>query len=153
MKHWLQLTALLLVLAVLVSCAKAEETPAWQGTLPNSGVVMTVSGGEVAESETFWCPDNRRHWQETCLLTAPHSVTLTWQGVSPEQVSIAFANPDRDGFVPETDSDLIEKVDYTPCVTADGALQYRIDTAYCFIITVSTERGTDFFLLDCRREI
>lgn len=147
-------TALLLALLCLCACTQQEMEPAWQTTLPNTGVTMSVAGGEVTESTTLlYPPEDGSSPQEVCLLTVPAVTTLTWDGVQSENVTIGFAYAWETSYKDYRTSEPIEKVDYLPLDSDDGTLCYRFDTAYSFLITVTTDQGTDQFVLDCRRDI
>nr|WP_317399007.1 hypothetical protein [uncultured Gemmiger sp.] len=146
--------AVLLVSVLLCACTKEETTPTWQTTLPNTGVALTISGGEVTESTTRLFPDDgtQNYWEEP-LLTVPAVTTLTLEGVQEEDVRIAFVFAWDNCYRVYDTSEPIVKVDYTQLDSPEGTLQYRFDTSYCFIVTVTTEQGTDEFILDCRRDI
>ena len=44
------------------------------------------------------------------------------------------------------------KLDYIFTETADGALQYQLDTVYNYEFIITTETGTDDFLVICEQE-
>lgn len=148
-------TSVLLVLAFLCACTQRETEPTWQTTLPNTGVTLSVAGGDVTESTTLLYPpvDGSAPPEEVCLLSVPAVATLTWEGVQAENVTVGFAYAWDEAYKDYRTSEPIEKVDYVPLDAEEGSLCYRFDTAYSFLITVTTEQGTDHFVLDCRRDI
>lgn len=153
MKRMACLAAGVFAVVMLAGCGQESSAPVWTGTLENTGVVMTVTGASVAESTAFWYQDEDSDGEELLLLTAEDVVKLCWQGLQPENVEVAFATPDEGVYYADSEYDTIEKVDYVPLDGEEGVLAYRFDTAYSFIVTVTTEQGTDRFLLDARRDI
>ncbi len=155
MKRLLCLVLSVLLPAVfLCGCKKQEPEVTWQTTLPNTGVTMTVAGGEVTQSTTLLYPDDgtQNCWEEP-LLTVPAVPTLTWEGVEPEDVQIVFVFAWDNCYRVYKTSSPIDKVDYCLEDSEPGTVRYRFDTSYCFMITVTTEQGSDEFILDCRRDI
>ena len=148
-------TSVLLLLVLLCACTPQETEPAWQTTLPNTGVQLSVSGGTVTESITLLYPPvvGSAPPEDVCLLSVPAVATLTWEGVQPENVTVGFAYAWDESYKDYRTSEPIKKVDYLPLDAEEGSLCYRFDTAYSFLITVTTEQGTDRFVLDCRRDI
>lgn len=151
-----RMACLLLAVAALflVSCRRSNPTPTWEGVLENSGAALKISGAEVMDSITTMYPDDGsdNSW-EVRLLTASDVPTLTWENTEAVEVTIAFAYAWDNCYRIYNTSEPIEKVDYVPLDTEEGSLCYRFDTAYSFLITVTTEQGTDQFVLDCRRDI
>lgn len=149
------MTVLLLALFCLCACTQQEPEPTWQTTLPNTGVTLSIAGGEVTVSTTQLYPtvDGSAPPEEVCLLSVPAVATLTWEGVQAENVKIGFAYAWDTAYKDYRTSEPIEKVDYVPLDAEEDSLCYRIDTAYSFLITVTTDQGTDRFVLDCRRDI
>lgn len=149
----LALTVLLITL-LLGGCTQKETEPSWQTTLPNTGVVLTIAGGTVEQTTTELFPDDgtQNSWEEP-LLSIPAVPTLTLEGAQAENVQIAFVYAWEDSYRVYNTSTPIEKVDYCPLDSEQGTVRYRFDTAYSFIITITTEQGTDEFILDCRRDI
>lgn len=146
--------AVLAMVSVLSACKKQTTETAWKTTLPNTGVTMTVDGGEVMQSTTLLYPDDGTSdaWEEP-LLTIPAVATLTWEGIQPEDLQIAFVYAWDGCYRVYDTSSPIDRVDYRLLESESDTLRYRFDTAYCFIITVTTQQGTDEFILDCRRDI
>ena len=69
-------------------------------------------------------------------------------------MDLRFALPDtgrRPAFITTTLPS--EKIDYVLTAGEDGSLQYRLDTAYSFALTVTTAEGSDTLIIDCRREL
>lgn len=150
-------TACLAVLAFaalwMTGCGRESTEPTWTGTLENTGVSMTAWGGAVSESAATLYPEEGSEGEELLLLTAEDVVTLSWEEVQPEDIAIAFVRPEDGSYREYSESDPIEKVDYVPLETEESSLQYRFDTAYSFVITVTTEQGTDRILLEVHRKI
>lgn len=151
-----RMACLLLAVTVLflVSCRRSDPAPTWEGTLEKSGAVLTISGAEVTDSVTTMYPDDGANntW-EVRLLTVSDAPTLTWANTDSAEVTIAFAYAWDNCYRMYNTSEPIERVDYVPLDAEEGSLCYRFDTAYSFLITVTTEQGTDQFVLDCRRDI
>lgn len=141
-----------LLLTLLCGCEKQGSEPAWQTTLPNTGVKLTVSGGEVTESTTTIYSDTQGV-REIRLLTIPAVPTLCWEGIEAENITIDFAYAWDGCYKEYHTSEPIEKVDYCLVGSAEGAVSYRFDTSYSFTLTVTTEQGQDELILDCRRGI
>lgn len=152
MKSVTRPVVLLAAALLLVSCGKADTTPTWEGTLPATGVAMSASGCEVIESSALWFQEEDGEGQTLCLLTAAGTPTLDWEGVTEDAVTVTFVEPTENGYLTYSESEPIEKVDYTPCRWDGMTLEYRFDTVYSFLITVTTPDGTDRFLLDTRRD-
>lgn len=155
MKRLICLVLTVLTSVSLLSACK-QQTPeaTWQTTLPNTGVTMTVAGGEVTQATTLLYPDDgtQNSWEEP-LLSVPAVTTLTWEGVEAEDITVAFVYAwDNCYRVYDTSSPIV-KVDYRQEDSEPGTVRYRFDTSYCFIITVTTQQGQDEFILDCRRDI
>ena len=68
-------------------------------------------------------------------------------------MDLRFALPDTDGVRFYNDNLPAEKIDYVLTAGEDGSLQYRLDTAYSFALTVTTAEGSDTLIIDCRREL
>ena len=87
------------------------------------------------------------------LLRCDGVALLTITGAGAEQVDLRFALPDTDGVRFYNDNLPSEKIDYVLTAGEDGSLQYRLDTAYSFALTVTTAEGSDTLIIDCRREL
>lgn len=142
-----------LVVALLCGCAEKASEQTRQTTLANSGVTLTVSGREVSESTATWFSRDSSVSREVCLFTAPDITTIDFGNISADAVTVDFVWPIPGGYMEYDLGDPIEKVDYCPLDTEEGTLRYRFDTAYSFCITITTEQGTDWVLLDCCREV
>lgn len=146
--------AMALMLTLLCGCQKQTTEPSWQTTLPNTGVTLTVSGGEVTESTTTIYSDSEPQvTREISLLTIPAVPTLSWAGIDAENITIDFAYAWDGCYKEYHTSEPIEKVDYRLVDSAEGTVSYRFDTSYSFTLTVTTEQGQDELILDCRRGI
>lgn len=152
MKSVIRPAVLLAAALFLVSCEKADTAPVWEGTLPETGIPLTVSGCEVAESSALWFQEEGGEGQTLCLLTVTGTPTLDWEGVAEDAVTVTFVEPIENGYLTYSESEPIEKVDYTPCRWDSRTLEYRFDTSYSFLVTVTTPDGTDRILLDIHRD-
>lgn len=137
--------------AVLLLCAcapRVDPTPVWQTILPGSGAGLTIANCAVEETTT---PGDGQ--ASLPLLCCDGVALLTITGVGAEQVDLRFALPDTDGVRFYNDNLPAEKIDYVLTAGEDGSLQYRLDTAYSFALTVTTAEGSDTLIIDCRREL
>ena len=137
--------------AVLLLCAcapRVDPTPVWQTILPGSGAGLTIANCAVEETTT---PGDGQ--ASLPLLRCDGVALLTITGVGAEQVDLRFALPDTDGVRFYNDNLPSEKIDYVLTAGEDGSLQYRLDTAYSFALTVTTAEGSDTLIIDCRREL
>lgn len=135
--------------AVLLLCAcapRVDPTPVWQTILPGSGAGLTIANCAVEETTT---PGDGQ--VSLPLLRCDGVALLTITGA--EQVDLRFALPDTDGVRFYNDNLPAEKIDYVLTAGEDGSLQYRLDTAYSFALTVTTAEGSDTLIIDCRREL
>lgn len=135
--------------AVLLLCAcapRVDPTPVWQTILPGSGAGLTIANCAVEETTT---PGDGQ--ASLPLLRCDGVALLTITGA--EQVDLRFALPDTDGVRFYNDNLPSEKIDYVLTAGEDGSLQYRLDTAYSFALTVTTAEGSDTLIIDCRREL
>ena len=135
--------------AVLLLCAcapRVDPTPVWQTILPGAG--LTIANCAVEETTT---PGDGQ--ASLPLLRCDGVALLTITGVGAEQVDLRFALPDTDGVRFYNDNLPAEKIDYVLTAGEDGSLQYRLDTAYSFALTVTTAEGSDTLIIDCRREL
>ena len=137
--------------AVLLLCAcapRVDPTPVWQTVLPGSGAGLTIANCAVEETTT---PVDGQ--ASLPLLRCDGVALLTITGAGAEQVDLRFALPDTDGVRFYNDNLPAEKIDYVLTAGEDGSLQYRLDTAYSFALTVTTAEGSDTLIIDCRREL
>ena len=135
--------------AVLLLCAcapRVDPTPVWQTVLPGSGAGLTIANCAVEETTT---PGDGQ--ASLPLLRCDGVALLTITGA--KQVDLRFALPDTDGVRFYNDNLPSEKIDYVLTAGEDGSLQYRLDTAYSFALTVTTAEGSDTLIIDCRREL
>lgn len=137
------------VLLLLCACApRVDPTPVWQTVLPGSGAGLTIANCAVEETTT---PGDGQ--ASLPLLRCDGVALLTITGAGAEQVDLRFALPDNDGVRFYNDNLPAEKIDYVLTAGEDGSLQYRLDTAYSFALTVTTAEGSDTLIIDCRREL
>ena len=134
---------------LLFACApRVDTTPVWQTVLPGSGAGLTIANCAVEETAT---PGDGQ--ASLPLLRCDGVALLTITGAGAEQVDLRFALPDTDGVRFYNDNLPAEKIDYVLTAGEDGSLQYRLDTAYSFALTVTTAEGSDTLIIDCRREL
>lgn len=153
-QFFLHLAALLLPLCLLAGCARTPDlTPVWQDTLPGSGAGITLANCTLIENtevDYIFSRDDQ-DWKTRLLLITTPSPVLTLTGVTADQVELRFAEQiDKlylgyDKVLPQ------EKLDYIFTETADGALQYQLDTITAYEVIVTTDAGTDDFLILCQQ--
>ena len=137
--------------AVLLLCAcapRVDPTPVWQTVLPGSGAGLTIANCAVEETTT---PGDGQ--ASLPLLRCDGVALLTITGAGAEQVDLRFALPDTDGVRFYNDNLPSEEIGDVLTAGEDGSLQYRLDTAYSFALTVTTAEGSDTLIIDCRREL
>ena len=133
--------ALLLSLALLTGCARTPDmTPVWQETLPGSGAKATLSNCTLQDEREVDYIYSRedQDWKTRPALFTTTSPVLTLTGAD------LYLGYDR--VMPQP------KLDYIFTETADGALQYQLDTVYNYEFIITTETGTDDFLVICEQE-
>ncbi len=145
------LPTIVLALLLCACVGGGGKAVVWQEVLPQSDVELSVSGCELEAGDTLYTPPDSDAPVSVLLLRADDIALLTLDGDA--EMQIAFASPKEDGYGLYTKTTPIEKVDYVPLTGEEGQQQYRFDTAYCFVVTVTTEAGTDTLILDCRREV
>ncbi|MCI6385669.1 MAG: hypothetical protein SPH66_06205 [Gemmiger sp.] len=156
MKHTiLHPAALLLPLALLAGCARTPDmTPVWQKTLPGSGAKATLSNctlRDETEVDYIYSREDQNWKKYPALFTTPSPV-LTLTGVTADQVELRFSEQIADLYLGYDRVMPQPKLDYIFTETADGALQYQLDTVYNYEFIVTTETGTDDFLIICEQE-
>lgn len=153
MKRISRWTALLIAVLLLCSCTKTDLTPTWEGTLPNTETAMTIAGCEASETTAMWHSKDGQDSQELVALMVPGSATVSLQGVEEENLTIVFVTPVEDGYQEYDLSEPIKEVDYCRQESPEEFVQYRFDTAYSFMLAVTTDSGTDRLILDFSREV
>ena len=73
-------------------------------------------------------------------------------GVTADQVELRFSEEIADLYLGYDRVMPQPKLDYIFTETADGALQYQLDTVYNYEFIITTETGTDDFLVICEQE-
>ena len=138
--------ALLLPLALLTGCARTPDmTPVWQETLPGSGAKATLSNCTLQDEREVDYIYSRedQDWKTRPALFTTASPVLTLTGVTADQVELRFS---------EEIADLYLGYDRVMPQPADGVLQYQLDTVYNYEFIITTETGTDDFLVICEQE-
>lgn len=147
--------ALLLSLALLAGCARTPDlTPVWQKTLPGSGAGATLANCTLLdETEVDYIYERSdQDWKKRpALVTTPNPV-LTLTGVTEDQVELRFSEQIADLYLGYDRVTPQPKLDYIFTETEEGALQYQLDTLYNYEFIITTEQGTDDFLVICRQE-
>lgn len=77
---------------------------------------------------------------------------LTLTGVTADQVELRFSEKIADLYLGYDRVMPQPKLDYIFTETADGVLQYQLDTVYNYEFIITTETGTDDFLVICEQE-
>lgn len=148
----------LLAVVLLTGCAtQATEnmTPVWQTDLPNTGVHMEVSNAELLSADPVYYAPTREdafygRMELIPAVQADGAPTVTFYGVTADEVNLIYKESIGDLYV---DYDLMLpqiKLDYVETETADG-VSYRLDTAYNFEFTVTTQQGSDSYLVISHR--
>ena len=156
MKHAiLHPAALLLPLALLTGCARTPDmTPVWQKTLPGSGAEASLSNCTLRdETEVNYIYSREdQNWKKYPALFTTPSPVLTLTGVTADQVELRFSEQIADLYLGYDSVMPQPKLDYIFTETADGALQYQLDTVYNYELIVTTDAGLDDFLIICEQE-
>lgn len=146
-----------LCLLVLGGCAssRVDTTPVWSQQLPETGVQMELSNCDFLGEEPVYYTldrDSTEKWSEKPALQTSGVPVVTLRGVTEDEVELRFVeNIDTlylyyDKVMPQPNLDYIETE------TADGSLQYRLDTVYNFEFVITTPDGTDTMILTCQRD-
>ena len=146
-----------LCLLVLGGCASApvDTTPVWSEQLPETGVQMELSNCELLGEEPVYYTldrDSTEKWREKPALQTKGVPVVTLWGVTEDEVELRYVeNIDTlylyyDRVMPQHD------LDYIKTETADGGLQYRLDTVYNFEFVITTPDGTDTMIITCERD-
>lgn len=152
-----RLIALVAALFLLCGCqGKVDLEPVWSRDL-SGGASVSVSNCAVTEETALYRGEGETEARELPLIRAEGLPVLSVSGAEHENVTIDYCmEQETGGYGPAEKYDVVthtkEGVDYI--VTAeDGVTHYRIDTIYNFYICVTTEEGSDEFLLVCHRNI
>ncbi len=153
-KHILAVLALVLSLLLCGCSGKSDLTPVWEKTFSSSGVTATLANCTVTETTTDFWPEDGGTAQTLPLITAADGIPyLCLSGVEEEDVTVRFAAPHETGYRLYDLMDPFPKTDYQIQELSDGILQLRMDTVYNFWITVTTDQGSDSFVLICSRKV
>ena len=145
-----------LTAALLSGCARtADTTPVWQTDLPNTGVHMALSNAEIlSDGDALYAHTREDSYAGNYLdlpaVQAEGTPVVTFYGVTADEVSLVFLEDIGELFV---DYDRVKpqiKLDYVLNENADS-VSYKLDTAYNFEFTVTTEKGSDTYLVVSRR--
>lgn len=150
------LTALALaVVLLLCGCSKTPDLdPVWEKYFAASGVTATLANCIVTEATTEFWQEEGGSSETLPLITAADGIPyLCLSGVGEEDVTVRFATQYETGYRLYDLMDPFPKTDYQVENLADGTLQLRMDTVYNFWITVTTDQGSDSFVLVCTRDI
>ena len=150
------LSAAVLMTAVLGGCAQSvDTTPVWQTDLPNTGVHMELSNAEIVSDGGVMYAHTRedadaQNYQDMSAVQAEGAPVVTFSGVTADEVSLVFLESIGELFV---DYDRVNpqiKLDYVLTENADS-VSYKLDTAYNFAFTVTTDKGSDTYLVVSKR--
>lgn len=145
-----------LTAALLGGCAQSvDRTPVWETDLPNTGVHMEVSNAEILGDGGALYAHTREEafvgsYEDLSAVQAEGAPVVTFYGVTADEVSLVFLEDIGELFV---DYDRVKpqiKLDYLLTENADS-VSYKLDTAYNFEFTVTTEQGSDNYLVVSKR--
>lgn len=149
--------ALLLALCpsvLLAGCAKTPDlTPVWQQTLPGTGAQLTLANAALNQTQEVDYINDRsdQDWKKRPALFTTPSPVITLTGVDADQVELRFSEQIADLYLGYDKVMPQPKLDYIFTETADGALQYQLDTIYNYEFIITTDTGTDDFLVVCQQ--
>lgn len=143
-RRFLCLAAALMML--LTACGAQDTAPALQLTLSDTGVTAAFYGCTVEEATTDFRMDDAQTPETACLYAADGRPDLCLSGVTAEEVEVRFAEPYEAGMRLYTGNTPVEKLDYTLSAGEDG-VSIRFKTVYYYLITVTTDAGTDRFVV------
>lgn len=143
-QRFLCLAAALLML--LTACNAQDTEPTLQVTLPQSGVVMDFYGCDVTEATTDLWMDTEQTPETAAMYCSDGRPELRLEGVQEEDVEVRFAEPYETGMRLYTANYIMPKLDYKMTVEEDG-LFIQLKTVYYYLITVTTDSGTDRFVV------
>ena len=148
-RRFLCLAAALMLL--LSACGAQDTNPALQLTLPGTGAAATFYGCDVGAGNTDLWLDAAETPETAALYAADGRPELCLSGVMAEEVEVRFAEPYETGMRLYTGNTPVEKLDYTLSV-GDDSVSIRFKTVYYYLITVTTDAGTDRFVVSTALE-
>lgn len=143
---------LCLGMALLAGCNTTAEdaAPVWEGTLPASGVRVTVSGCTLDGEGTLplWDKEEQPITDAAVYLTTSggHPSVLL-DGVEQMELQLEFAAPFETGKILHPDAAPVGKLDYKVLTPPEG-VGYELDTYYPFALIVATDAGTDYLVVE-----
>lgn len=143
-RRFLCLWAALVLL--LTACGGQNTQPTWETTLEHTGVSVTFSGCPVEETTTDLWMDPEQTPETAAYFAAEGRPELLISGVEEQDVEVRFAQSYETGFKLYTDNYIMPKLDYKAVQQEDG-LSLQLKTVYNYLITVTTEEGTDRFVV------
>lgn len=148
----LPLAALLLsALALLCACAPREAAPTLETTLQKADVPLAFSGCPVTEQSTFYSTAETAAPEETRLFAAAGVPSVTLAGVEEADIDVRFASPVEGGYRLFEPNTVMPKLDYRAAQQGD-ALTLQLRTVYNYAITVTTDAGSEVFLVTTQTE-
>ncbi len=143
-RRFLCLAAALLLL--LTACGAQDTAPTLEVTLPNTEVPVAFSGCDVEEGRIDLWMDPDQTPETAAYYTADGRPRLCFSGVTEENVEVRFAQPYETGMRLYTDNVIMPKLDYKATQQED-TLSVQLKTVYYYLITVTTEKGMDRFVV------
>lgn len=143
-RRFLCLAAALLLL--LTACGAQDTAPTLEVTLPNTEVPVAFSGCDVEEGRIDLWMDPDQTPETAAYYTADGRPQLCFSGVTEEEVEVRFAQPYETGMRLYTDNVIMPKLDYKATQQED-TLSVQLKTVYYYLITVTTEKGMDRFVV------
>lgn len=143
-RRFLCLAAALLLL--LTACGAQDTAPTLEVTLPNTEVPVAFSGCDVEEGRIDLWMDPDQTPETAAYYTADGRPQLCFSGVTEEEVEVRFAQPYETGMRLYTDNVIMPKLDYK-ATRQEDTLTVQLKTVYYYLITVTTEKGMDRFVV------
>lgn len=143
-RRFLCLAAALLLL--LTACGAQDTAPTLEVTLPNTEVPVAFSGCDVEEGRIDLWMDPDQTPETAAYYTADGRPQLCFSGVTEEEVEVRFAQPYETGMRLYTDNVIMPKLDYK-ATRQEDTLSVQLKTVYYYLITVTTEKGMDRFVV------
>lgn len=135
-----------LLLALLCACAPGSTAPTLSTALETAGVELAFSGCAVTEQSTAYQTAETAAPAQTRLFAAEGRPALALTGVTEDDVTVRFAEPQEGGYKLYEPNTVMPKLDYRAKQDGD-TLTLQLRTVYNYAITVATDAGSETFLV------
>ncbi|MGN0974611.1 MAG: hypothetical protein ACI4OL_01315 [Gemmiger sp.] len=135
-----------LLLAACAPTADVNAEPVWQTTLPATGVTLAFDHAVTARVQTLSLQDEA---VELDFYYCDSTPVMLLGDAGEARITVEYVAPSGDGYRLYTERPATPKLEYTEGQKEDGTLVYDFETIYNYLVTVSSDAGTDRFVLLC----